>query len=147
MKIYSFAFVWLIACTGAHGYVHRITNNTPGTIKVQAFLILGPTKEVTINAGGVAEIDVVGWLTSEFLITGMSDIVDRVTARVPVPDPKFSKDVTVNYKGPANFFYKMPPARAAGQDIKEYIRQNAPKIWVDQLLGMPTSFEVVIRGR
>lgn len=146
-NIYSIVCAAILACASMHGYVHRITNNTPGTIKVQAFLIAGPTKEVTVNAGGEAFIDVVGWLTSEFVITGISDIVDRVTARVPVPDPKFSKDVTVDYKGPANFFYKKPPAREPGQDIKDYIRKNAPKVWVEKLLTMPTSFEVTIRPR
>ena len=118
MKNYGLIFGALVACANMHGYVHRIINNTPGSIKVEALLIAGPTKEVTVSPGGEAFIDVVGWLTSEFVITGLTDIVGRVAARVPVPDPKFSKDVTVDYKGPANFFYKKPPAREPGQDSR-----------------------------
>lgn len=108
----------LVAGSLVSAYTHQIWNNTPGTIKVQAYLVAGPTKEIILPPGTKGLIDAVGWATYKFVTYGMDNQVRDLYAEANVPGLQLrGVEVYVTYEGPEQYL----PPRPSGMTETDYL--------------------------
>lgn len=111
---------WLFALAGisipCSAYTVQIWNTTPGNVRVQVYLLAGPTRDVVIPPGTKMDVDTVGWLTNKVVVYGVDNVVNNLYAEKAINNFG-NREIYISYEGPEQYL----PPRPANMTETDYL--------------------------